>query len=243
MCIVAAPLGPTVLPMLRLLLTCLAACALPALAGEPLATDDASILPKGACQLESWYRHDRHVNQFWMLPACSPNEHVELALGGAIYRDDETGRHALWQLQAKPMLYRDPGERFAVAAVFAAVHDTGREHVSGGFHESLAALVASFNRLDSALRLHVNAGIGYSHREFTTAIYGAAIEFDAAARWTLLAEVVRDAPGRPNVQAGVRYTVVEDALELFASIGDRIRGSGEGPFVKAGLRVQGNLLR
>jgi hypothetical protein len=229
--------------LLRLLLPCLAAFALPALAGEPLATEDASILPKGACQLETWVRHERHVNQFWALPACSPNEHVELALGGAIYRDEETGRHAVLQLQAKPILYRDPGERYAVAALFAAVRDTGREHVRGGFHESLAALVASFDFPDSALRVHVNAGIGHSHREFTTAIYGAAIEFDAAARWTLLAEVFRDAPGRPNAQAGVRYTVIEDALELFASIGERIGGGGDGPFVKAGLRLQGNLLR
>ena len=230
--------------MLRpLVLLAATAISLSALAGEPLATEDASILPKGACQLETWFRHERNVDVLWALPACSPNDHVELALGGAVYRDDESGRHALVALQAKPMLYRDPGERFALAAVFAAARDTGRGHSGSGFHDALAALVTSFGFLDSALRVHVNGGIGWSHAEFTTGIFGAAIEYDPVERWTLMGEVFRDSPGRPSFQLGVRYTAIEDRLELFASGGDRVHGGGDGPFFKAGLRLQADVLR
>jgi hypothetical protein len=210
-----------------------------AFAGEPLATDDASILPQGLCQVEAWHRWSTrggHVG--WFVPACSPNDHVEIGVGAARYREADAGGHGLLLLQAKSVFYRDPDDRWSAGAVAAAVHDTGRESRRNGFHETSALGLVSFNAPDQTLRVHVNAGVAYVHTEFTTGVWGTAAEFDFREGWTVMGEVYRDEPGRPKYQLGLRYTLVTDRVELFISGGDRINGNAESWFAKFGVRFQ-----
>ena len=56
--------------------------------------------------------------------------------------------------------------------------------------------------------------------------------------WTLLGELFRDAPGRPSYQVGIRYLLVTDPVELFASYGSRLGESGDTWFAKFGARIQ-----
>lgn len=213
------------------------AAAAPVLAGEPLATDDASVLPQGACQVESWVRYDRDLRFFAVAPACSPIDGLELGVGVAAYESKSEGRHAYLVLQAKPMLYRDPDERWALAATFSAGRDTGRPSARIGFQDATAVLIASWFASET-LRVHGNGGIAYSHDSFTTGTWGAAAEWDVDDRWTALADTYRDAPGRPKFLGGARYTVAADRLELFAAAGDRFHGTRDTWFIKAGVRVQ-----
>ena len=111
-------------------------------AGEPLATDNASILEKGVCQFESWHRwEDNDGHEGWGVPACSVHDALEVGIG-ASYRN-ERGKHAKLLLQAKSVFWRDPGERWSVGAVAIAVRDYGREQ--SGFHELAALGLVSFN--------------------------------------------------------------------------------------------------
>ena len=48
----------------------------------------------------------------------------------------------------------------------------------------------------------------------------------------------RDAPGRPSYQVGVRYLLVTDRVELFASGGSRLGDRGDTWFAKFGARIQ-----
>jgi hypothetical protein len=219
-----------------------AAIALPAGAGEPLVTEDASILPKGACQLESWYRRERGRDVLWALPACSPGDQVEFAAGAAAYRDD-TGSHGVFLVQAKPMLYRDPDGRWAAAAVLVAARDTARPSGRTGFQDAAALGVATVNFIDETLRVHVNAGVVHSHDEFTTGAWGLAAEYDLSGSWTLLGEAYRDSPGRPHFQLGVRRTIIADRLEVFASAGDQLHGTSDTRFLKIGMRLQADVFR
>lgn len=218
------------------------AVSLSALAGEPLATEDASILPAGSCQLETWWRHQHNVDVASALPACSPNAHVEIAVGGASYRSDDAARHAVLLLQVKPILYRDAERRFTFGAVVGTLRDTGRASERGVFHEAIATLIGTWE-INATLRVHVNGGIAHSRHEFTTGTFAFAVEGDVAPRWTLMAELYRDSPGRPQVQLGSRYTVIENRLEIFASAGERLSGGSEERFFKIGLRVQADFLR
>jgi len=225
--------------MRRLFPLLLAFVTVAAFAGEPLDTDDASILSKGVCQVESWHRWSTAGgHEGWLQPACSVNDYLELAVGGARYRDAEVGGHSQLLLQAKTVFLRDPADRWSAGAVAAAVRDGGRETGSTAFNNASARGLLSFNALDETLRLHVNAGVTYSHAEFTTGTWGTAVEFDFREGWTAMGEVYRDAPGRPNFQLGIRYTLITDRVELFFSGGDRLHGSSETWFAKFGVRFQ-----
>ena len=162
----------------------------------------------------------------------------ELAVGGARYRDPDVGGHSLLLLQAKTVFYRDTGDRWSAGAVAGAMRDGGHESRSNAFHEAAALGLLSFNALDETLRLHVNAGVVYRRAAFTTGAWGTAGEFDFREDWTLLGEIYRDSPGRPNFQLGLRYTLVTDRVELFISGGDRLHGNGDTWFAKFGVRFQ-----
>lgn len=210
-----------------------------ALAGEPLATDDASVLDQGTCQFEAWHRWSNsggHVG--WLVPACSVTDQVELGVGWARYREPDESGHTLFLLQAKTVLYRSPDDRWSAGAVASAVHDTGRTTRRKGIHEAAALGLLSFNALDETLRLHVNAGVIYNHGEYTTAAWGTAFEYDFREGWTAMGELFRDAPGRPSYQVGLRYLLITDRVELFVSGGDRLHGGSDTWFAKFGVRFQ-----
>jgi len=210
-----------------------------ALAAEPLATDDASILPKGLCQVESWHRWSTAGgHEGWLLPACSVSDHVEVAVGGARYRDPDVGGHSLFLLRAKTVFYRDPGNHWSAGAVAGAMRDGGHASRSNAFHEAAALGLVSFNALDETLRVHVNAGVVYRRAAFTTGAWGTAAEFDFREDWTVIGEIYRDEPGRPKFQLALRYTLVTDRVELFISGGDQLNGNGDTWFAKFGVRFQ-----
>lgn len=224
--------------MRRIVLLALAFVATsPAFAGEPLATDDASVLPQGACQVESFVRYQRDVRYFAAVPACSPVDGLELSAGAAVCDAKDSGAHAYLTLQAKPMLYQAADGRWALATTFYAARDTGRPSGSTGFQDASVTLIATWFASDT-LRVHGNGGIAYSHDSFTTGTWGAAGEWDVDERWTALADTYRDAPGRPKFLGGARYTVTADRLELYAAAGDRFHGTRDTWFIKAGVRVQ-----
>lgn len=214
-------------------------CSAPAHAGEPLATDDASILDKGVCQVESWHRwSDAGGHVGWLLPACSVTGHLELGAGGARYRDAEIGGHSLYALQAKAIFHRDADDRFSVGGVAALQRDGGHQARNRAFHDGVALGLVTLNAPDHPLRVHLNAGVVYRRDAYTTGAWGVAAEYDVRDDWTLLAETFRDEPGRPKYQLGVRYLLVTDRVELFASGGDSFATRGNGWFAKFGVRFQ-----
>lgn len=224
--------------VIALLLSILANAS--ATAGEPLVTDDASILDKGVCQFEAWHRWTTNGgHEGWGVPACSVHPNLELGIGFARSRDSEAGGHSLFLLQAKTVLLRAADGSWSAGAVASVLRDGARETRRDGFHEATARGLVTFNLLDERLRIHANAGVVNSYQEYTTTAWGAAAECDFADDWTMLGEVFRDGPGRPGYQLGIRYTLVTDRVELFLSGGDRLgRVEGDNWFAKFGVRFQ-----
>jgi hypothetical protein len=207
-------------------------------ATEPLATDTAAILERGVCQFEGWHRWgDDGDHEGWGVPACGLHRYLELGIGGARYRSGGEG-HGKLLLRAKTVFWRAPEDRWSVGAVARGIRDTGRGDESGYFHEYAALALVSFSHPNEVLRLHANAGVTGNRGEFTTFAWGTAVEYDFAEGWTLLAEVYRDAPGRPTYQAGIRLTAVQDRVEVFLSGGDHPGGERGEWFAKLGVRLQ-----
>lgn len=72
------------MPQRAALLPVLFFCAsLPALAARPFVTDDARVIDSGGCQLETFVKQQRKLNEreFWFLPGCNPTGRVELTAG------------------------------------------------------------------------------------------------------------------------------------------------------------------
>lgn len=69
-------------------------------AARPFVTDDARIVDRGGCQIESYYKEQRTYqgSEFWFLPACNPFG-VELTVGGNRIEGDDSAI-----LQAKFLL-------------------------------------------------------------------------------------------------------------------------------------------
>jgi hypothetical protein len=214
------------------------AASAPAFAGEPLATEDASVLERGVCQAELWHRWSTNgAHEGWLVPACSVGDALELGVGYARTRDADAGGHSRFLLQAKGVAWRSADDRWSAGAIAAALRDGAHESRGSALHEAYAAGLVSFNALDNALRVHLNTGVAWRRSDYTTGVYGAAVEYDLRDDWTLMAEVFRDEPGRAKFQLGVRYALVTDRVELFASGGDRF-GGGDGWFAKFGVRFQ-----
>jgi hypothetical protein len=210
----------------------------PADAGEPLATDDASILERGVCQFEAWHRWSPNGgHEGWGVPACSVTDWLELGAGFARSRERDAGSHTLVLLQAKSVFAGDADGRWAAGAVVSGLRDGAREGGQAAFHQSSALGLVSFALPEQRLRVHANAGIVHDRDDGTTGAWGTALEYDFFHAWTALAEVFRDGPGRASYQLGVRYTLVTDRVELFASGGERF-GGGSDWFAKFGVRFQ-----
>ena len=74
-------------------------------AARPFVTDDARIVDKGGCQIETFIKRQRKLDEreFWFLPACNPFGRVELTLGRT-WVDSMPGDSRVDILQAKTLI-------------------------------------------------------------------------------------------------------------------------------------------
>ena len=208
----------------------LAACDT-AWAGRPLNTDDAAILPEGACQLETWLRPSRHLHQFVLQPACNPWGGVEW--GASLIRQHASGTPPQTQLglQGKTVFKEvQPGTWGAGLSLGVT------SQVEGGSTGTTRAAAFIFSVAPSQpLVLHVNLGATQAASRHAIANWAAATEYSINERWTLVAESNGERHGRPVRQFGARTWLRPDSLQLDATLGrEHIDGRHE-TFVTLGL--------
>ena len=95
-------------------------------AGRPLNTDDASILPEGGCQLETWLRRARDLHEIVVQPACNPWGGVEWGAILASARPVDGSAQSSLGLQAKTVFKEvQPGSWGAGLTIGATRHTDG----------------------------------------------------------------------------------------------------------------------
>jgi len=211
--------------------------ALPAHAGRPLTTEDASILEEKACQVEAWVDRGREATQYWLVPACNFGANIEWQTGFARARADGRGALSEAYFQAKTLWRSIDDSPWGVGLV-AGVTRKQRETHRGWENPYVIVPVSATSERAAAT---FDFSIGWSHdraERRSVTLWGVGAETAVSTRLALLAEAFGENAARPFVRAGGRVTVIKDQLELDLTLVTRPGGSREDRFVSLGLLWQ-----
>ncbi|HET7728720.1 MAG TPA: hypothetical protein VFK48_01690 [Usitatibacter sp.] len=211
-----------------------ALASLPAVAGRPLTTEDASVLDDKRCQVESWIDRSRDASQAWLVPACNFGGGVEWQAGFARARAEGSSRFAETYVQAKALV-RAVGDDspWGIGVVAGTLRRPLQERYRGWGNPfvSVPISVAVGDGL-----VHANAGWSRDRemgRDIT--VWGLAAELPKGDVLTLLAEVFGQDSERPFLRAGARWSVVKDVFDVDLSVVTRPGGTRDERFVSLGV--------
>ncbi|MFO1324654.1 MAG: hypothetical protein U1F15_11390 [Burkholderiales bacterium] len=205
--------------------------------GQPLVTDDAAVVAPKTCQFEAWVRSAGDGRLYAAQPACNFTGNLELAVGAARARPDDGEDWSLVQLQAKTVLYSLDDRTWSFGLVGGAGRDTGAPAGSSAFQAYYAKALASWYPRDD-LEIDLNLGAANVYGFGTFALAGAAVQYTVVDRVQLLAEAFRDEPGTAKYNVGVRFAIVPDRFEAYASYGNRFGSASDAWFAIVGIRLQ-----
>lgn len=225
-------------------LPCLAAAlllgglSLNAHAGRPLATEDAGVLERGECELESFIGRQRATGQpstrsSSLQLGCGVSGGSQLALAVARERSDDEGVTSL-TLLGKTLLHEvDEGPSFTLA--WSASAD--RIALIGWRHAETSLTGVMTLALAKDLNFHAN--LGWSRNQQTrqdTTRWGLALEQSTEHGFDLMGELFDDDRSHhPWVQAGLRWTAIPGKLFFDTSYGFQTGRDGARAFT-VGLR-------
>jgi hypothetical protein len=215
--------------MLKVVLTAglhaaLAVFALPAHGARPFFTDDARVVERGHCQVETFYKeqHTYSGSEFWFLPACNPSfvpldNGLELTVAG---NRIEGERNTI--VQAKYLFKELQTNGFGVAV--SAGSFGGQPYVNA---------IASFSFLDDRAVVHTNIGRfnedGHS--------WGVGLEaLLAPPRMYGILETFGQRGEAPTYHYGIRFWVIPNRFQVDATRGDQGGGDPDRRFYTLGLR-------
>jgi hypothetical protein len=182
-------------------------------------------------------RRGRDATEYWVLPACNPTGGFELTFGGA--RSNEEGETGLSDalLQVKTLLRTyEPGE-WGVGIAVGLVRRAQRERANG-WGDLYGYVPLSIAAGSDDWVVHVNVGALRRRDEGRTVpTWGLGNEIRLAERLYFIPEIFHIEPGRPFYQAGVRYWVVKDRLQMDATFGNRLSSSTGERWVSVGFRL------
>jgi hypothetical protein len=195
-------------------------------AARPFVTDDARLVDKGGCQVESFYKEQRAYSgsEFWLLPACNPAG-VELTLGGNRIEGDDS-----LILQAKALFKPLQTNGYGLAG--SAGLFGGDPYVNG---------IASVSFLDDRAVVHANLGmIQDREASLTRGTWGIGLE---ALLWAPRVYGILETYGQKGDKAtlhyGLRFWLVPNRFQIDATHGER-HESDTAPaqrFNSVGLRI------
>lgn len=223
-------------PILLLLLYAVPAVAQ---AARPFVVDDARIVERGACQVESWFKRNPGSEELWALPACNPFG-VELTAGAGFLATRSRGEYDQrdYQLQGK-FLFReltvnDWGWGLAVGAV---------RHADINLRQNLLAnyyfyVPVSKSYWDDKIVLLTNIGaIDNRDENRRGVLWGVGGEFYLTPRFMLLSEIYGATGFDRFSQAGVRYWVVPNHVQIDSTYGFQLNGTDRTEWFTVGLRL------
>lgn len=212
--------------------------AAPLHAAQPYVTDDARLLPAGACQLEVGKRVLRGSREAWLLPACNAFGNMELTLGANRTTPVEGGQTTDVVLQGKGLFRELKPNDYGlgwVANVEVHRHPQAGEKRAGSVS---ASGIYSHAFFDEVFFVHANLGARRLRDVGTTAIaWGLAAEYNVTDRIALLAETADTTRSRRGYQAGLWFALVPDRLELDVSVGGDARDFRQTRYWTIGFRV------
>lgn len=217
----------------------LTAALLPAAhAARPLVTDDARIVDAKACQMESWVRRNEGSTEFWALPGCNPFGNLEMTFGGARTREDGQGSRFSDEVIQLKTLFKPLGDSgWGVGLASGAIRHPTAES-SNGFGNSYVYVPFSVYVPDTPAIVHVNVGgARQSDRNRNVTTWGVGTEVQLAERAYFVGEFYGENTDKPFFQAGVRFWVIRDRVQVDTTYGNRVSGGREDHWFSIGMRL------
>lgn len=196
-------------------------------ASRPLVTDDAVVLDPGDCLIEA--SASRGPGQRWLAPSCNVAENWEAGIGAGNVRSGGKFRRAI-VIGAKTLFRPLSEDGIGVGAAVSEQRIAGPERS----RDQTVNLFASVPLAPWAVA-HVNAGAvrhGVSHQHAGT--WAAALE-TTRGRGALTFETFGERGSSRGWQAGARWTLVDNVLDLDAGFGALNDGDGRRRFATVGL--------
>lgn len=195
--------------------------AAPTWAGRPLQTEDAGLLGRGDCELESFAARERvrdlpSVRVASIQLGCGVGGNTQLALAAARARAD--GEHVdELTLVGKTGLRDLTDEQAGVTLAYAA---SAMRLPGGSFRHELTQVRAVVTVPHGDWLLHANLGAERSEAErLNTTTWALAVERTGLGAFDLMGEVFGDDRNDPWLNAGLRWNVLTKRLMVDASYG------------------------
>lgn len=216
---------------MRLLLAALLLAACAAHAARPFVTDDARVVDRDGCQIETFVKRQRRIDEseFWFLPACNPWG-AELTLGHARLDSTPAGDTRTTVLQVKTLLkpLATNGAGFALALGMLA----------STANSPYFNAIGSFSFADDRVVLHANlGGIRDNVARLSRGTWGAGAEvLLLAPRLYGILESYGQRGEKPTAHAGLRIWIVPNQVQVDTTVGLQ-QASPERRFATVGLRI------
>lgn len=224
--------GAIVLPGLLLV-------AAAAHAGRPMTADDATVLEPRTCQLEAWWQRLHDHREGWLAPACSIAPGWEA--GVSLVRTREPGGAASQRLggaYAKAVLRPLQTNGWGLGVVVAHL-PLSAGSMAG---DTSLNIPLSISLRDDAVLVHANAGWTRHHAIHQGgATWALGAEMAVGPRAALTLESFGARRGHSYVQAGARYSVIPNRLDIDAAYGERLTARGKEAYLSLGLTLVANL--
>jgi hypothetical protein len=230
---------------LSLRATCVALAAslwlpLPLHAARPLVTEDASILARGYCQLESWVQDSDGNTDAWTSPHCNPGGDWELSAAvGQLRAPNGDGRRGQWVLKAKTVFRQLARNSWGVGLVLTDQFSAGSS-IAG---DLLVSVPVSVYLFENRVLVHANAGWLRRHDGPNGMTWALGGEWNVTGRAGLTLESFGAGHAPSYFQAGARYDLVPRRVTLDAAIGNRFGLPRADRYIAIGLTVTDQLLR
>lgn len=216
------------------LLAMATALAPPAYAARPMITDDARAVDAKSCQVESWVRTNQGSREYWALPACNFTGNLELTFGGGRTADATGTSTTDVVLQGKTLFKPMDTNGWGIGLGVGAIKHPGDGR---GVSELYAYVPASFSFHNDTFFLHANVGVLRNHATSATrATWGLGSETQLSERTWLIAEAFQQ-EGRPFYQAGMRYWIAPNRMQIDATVGNRFGTRTDERWFSIGLRL------
>lgn len=205
-------------------------------AARPMITDDARIVDAKSCQVESWVRSNRGSKEYWALPGCNFTGNLELTFGGAIAKDGAGSETSDLQMQGKTLFRTLEPNGWGIGLAAGNVRHPHRHRSFAG--DLYAYVPVSFSYYDDRFVLHANAGVlRQKLTSQTRPTAGLGSETQISDSTWFIAEAFKQVEGRPYFQAGLRYWIMPNRVQVDATYGNRFGSSSQERWFSIGLRL------
>ncbi|WP_304419486.1 hypothetical protein [uncultured Helicobacter sp.] len=207
-------------------------------AARPMITDDARVVDRHSCQLETWGIYDGKIGEYYVIPGCNLFLDIEISMGAMMSnlpanQAKESVRAQQFIFSAKRVFSDLETQGYSYGIALGNAYNFLYSKYSNDYYLYIPASMVFF---DNKLLLHSNLGYKLQRRNDEPHIFyaGLGLEQQITQRLWLLGEALYERFEKTKFQVGVRIWLLQDKIQLDSTYGNAF--SGGGSWVSVGLR-------